>query len=312
MSDITVHEHSPAMDAAETPTPALPEHDPPAEPRPPTLLAIGRQRLDALRSMMAAETPDVEFVHDLRVATRRLTEVMGVLEPLLDPPAADAVADTLRQTRRCAGDLRDLDVLGEHLQKWRFPQPLKKARQEILDSLPAQREPLTAQLHDHLQGTGVATALAVLARALEAPAHAAPECQQKLAALLKKRIKRRRKELAEALGQAARKQTSKALHQARIAVKKLRYALELADEAALVPCKGQLKFLKKMQTHLGDLHDTDIIVATLERQLAPVSDPEARKAGVAWRQWFRQTQNKQAERAAVFFAQSYLWMNKAV
>jgi CHAD domain-containing protein len=50
------------------------------------------------------------------------------------------------------------------------------------------------------------------------------------------------------------------LHRLRIAVKKLRYAIETLDFAAGEQAKENLRFFKKLQTVLGDLHDRDVFI----------------------------------------------------
>src|SRR5438874_576702 len=57
----------------------------------------------------------VEFVHDLRVASRRLGEVARLLGGFMDKPTARAVEASLKGLRRAMGDLRDADVTCEHL-----------------------------------------------------------------------------------------------------------------------------------------------------------------------------------------------------
>jgi CHAD domain-containing protein len=58
------------------------------------------------------------------------------------------------------------------------------------------------------------------------------------------------------------------LHNLRIAVKKLRYALETLDFAAGDGAKENLKFFKKLQTVLGDLHDRDVFLEITQQRLA--------------------------------------------
>ena len=46
---------------------------------------------------------------------------------------AAAAGDSIKALRRAAGELRDLDVMDEHLEKKRLPGPLKKITEDILD-----------------------------------------------------------------------------------------------------------------------------------------------------------------------------------
>ena len=49
------------------------------------------------------------------------------------------------------------------------------------------------------------------------------------------------------------------LHATRLAAKKLRYALELAQDAARLPLGADLRQLEALQTLLGRLHDFQIV-----------------------------------------------------
>ncbi len=66
-----------------------------------------------------------DFVHDVRVAARRLGEVARLLEKFMDKPSARAVDGSLKSLRRSMGELRDSDVTREHLSKWRMPHAVK-------------------------------------------------------------------------------------------------------------------------------------------------------------------------------------------
>jgi len=54
------------------------------------------------------------------------------------------------------------------------------------------------------------------------------------------------------------------LHEVRIAIKKLRYALEIAAEAGLARVARPLRTLKAAQDSLGLLHDLDVLMTSLQ------------------------------------------------
>jgi CHAD domain-containing protein len=62
---------------------------------------------------LAAEKPqdDVEYVHQLRVASRRAVEAVRVFSDLLPVPAYQDIRTKLRQVRLAADEARNLDVL---------------------------------------------------------------------------------------------------------------------------------------------------------------------------------------------------------
>jgi CHAD domain-containing protein len=73
------------------------------------------------------------------------------------------------------------------------------------------------------------------------------------------RISTRGRRLDKAIDEAGQIYAPEALHQVRIAAKKLRYALEIADESGAVPCAPTLRAIKKAQDALGRLHDLQIL-----------------------------------------------------
>jgi CHAD domain-containing protein len=62
------------------------------------------------------------------------------------------------------------------------------------------------------------------------------------------------------------------LHQVRIALKKLRYAIELAAESGIKPASTQLRVVKRAQDKLGRLHDLQVLQHY-------VADVQARPSG---------------------------------
>ena len=61
------------------------------------------------------------------------------------------------------------------------------------------------------------------------------------------------------------------LHATRLAAKKLRYALELAQDAARLPLGADLRQLEALQTLLGRLHDFQIVQEQTQVAIADVS-----------------------------------------
>ena len=78
-----------------------------------------RFRLAAVQHYLplAAEKPDedIEYVHELRVATRRTMAALRLYADMLPRRRADRMETRLKQIRRAAGDARDYDVLAQRL-----------------------------------------------------------------------------------------------------------------------------------------------------------------------------------------------------
>jgi hypothetical protein len=58
---------------------------------------------------------------------------------------------------------------------------------------------------------------------------------------------------------------SSALHRLRIAVKRLRYTLEIFADVLPETCRSFLPQLERLQDELGALHDSDLLIALLQR-----------------------------------------------
>ena len=78
-----------------------------------------RFRLAAVQHYLplAAKKPDedIEYVHELRVATRRTIAALRLYRDMLPRRRADRMETRLKQIRRAAGDARDYDVIAQRL-----------------------------------------------------------------------------------------------------------------------------------------------------------------------------------------------------
>jgi len=279
------------------------------------LLSAVRKRHGTLAALLArgpGALSDAELVHDLRVGSRRLGEGARLLKALLEKPTAKAVAASLRALRRAMGNLRDDDVTREHLLKWRMPAPLRQIANEIAGHIESARPTRVGAAQVQMTSASLTGTMVILARVLED--RAVPELmeqtERQLGAALLGLIKTRERQLRRSFGQAAKKQTAASLHAARIAVKKLRYALELAADAGAVRgAKKKIHFLRRLQELLGDHHDLHVITEQLAARLKAGREKPIRNLHPAWRKWNRHMNTIQSKRAAVFFARTYAWIN---
>jgi CHAD domain-containing protein len=314
----------PLPDSA-VPLPAAPVE---GEPKPAApLLTAATERHGKLASLMSEalaagerglDNPDV--VHDLRVGSRRLGEVAKLLGIFLDKPTAKAVQESLKTLRRAMGELRDSDVTREHLAKWKMPAALKTVAKEVAARLEADRAALAAKAREALGSASVQGAMVILARIIEdnAKPDAAEKAEQQLEELVRSQLRKRTKAMRNSFGKAAAKQTPDALHEARIAIKKLRYIAEMASDASLTvkrknvhtrTLKSQVKFFKNVQELLGDHHDAHVILTTLEQHLADAREKPIQSLPAAWRKFKSALLKEQSKRAALFFMKTYEWMS---
>lgn len=203
----------------------------------------------------ALTSDDPEYIHQMRVATRRLRAALRLFAPVLPDGLADSLHLPLAALMTHLGRARDLDVL------------LSEIANPVLTALPNEpRLPALASDITNRRYAARAEALALLAApdygrtllaALESlhPVPAVDSAEIPLQSFATVRLRRLRKKLRR-LAAAAELEEPASLHALRIGVKRLRYALEffapLAADGAFVRA---LQRLAALQDTLGQLND---------------------------------------------------------
>lgn len=220
---------------------------------------------------LAGEDP--EYLHQSRVALRRLRSAFSVFRPAFPPEPMQALLDEIRWLDRALGPARDWDVFvtstlpplrnafGEHAGLAHIAQHATTLRAQATD---AAREALASTRYTRLLLQLIALfhrepwrtgddAAAAAQRAAPLPAFAGD--------VLSRSYRKVRKR-----GRALEKQDTEGLHALRIAVKKLRYASEFF--AALYENKAQRRFVKALagvQEHLGAVNDAAGVESLCQR-----------------------------------------------
>ena len=224
---------------------------------------IARQ-LDTLTARLPGVLDgDVDAVHEARVATRRLREVL----PLMDGHERTTLA-LLRSAGRHLGRVRELDVMRGLLDALIDRAPAgagaaARAKHALRDSQQAARRAMVKALEeldlDALRPRAAASGpFAWAGRSLHAirpPKWPRP---------LRERIASRAEAAAEAVERATGVYMPRRAHGARIAIKKLRYAVEVASETGLVHVKRAGKDLRRVQDALGKVHDAQVLHDRIE------------------------------------------------
>jgi CHAD domain-containing protein len=197
---------------------------------------------------------DVEFVHHLRVSTRRAKAALKLYRDWLPRRPARWLKKRLRNIRRAAGDARDLDVLAERLRCQLGPRG-----DDLLTDIAARRaaaQPAIRQARDRAcRGDRMRRKAAKLLGRL-APRATAGRADRKqpfgdwAAAKLRSIAERF---FAAAPGDDADRA---ALHQFRIRGKALRYAIELLAPAFGPELREQYyPIVEELQEQLGRIND---------------------------------------------------------
>ena len=239
-----------------------------------------RQRLGALtRALPAAQKGDVESLHQARVATRRLREAL----PLVAPGHRQRQLDRkVRGLTRALGPVRELDValliLDELEAAGDVPRPaVIRLRQTVLE----ERRGLHAEMRRRIDSCNMEKlkrrAIAATRRAAGKAAVTAKNPEQ--AASARERAARRAERLRLAIESAAGLYLPDRLHEVRIAVKKLRYALEISSVASRSRAEARIRALKKAQDLLGRMHDLEVLIARTRGVQGSSSAPTLKLSG---------------------------------
>jgi CHAD domain-containing protein len=213
-----------------------------------------RQRLSALsRSLPGARKGDATQLHQARVATRRLREALPVVAT--GSRGRKLVRDVRRLTR-ALGPVRELDValqtLDELAAEGSLPAgALTKLRQMIRH----ERRQLHAEMCRRVERVNLDK---VRKRAVSAKGR--PQDPRQLFDA-RRRAARRAERLSAAIENAAGIYLPDRLHDVRIAVKKLRYAMELTRELSGSRATARLNTLKEAQDLLGRMNDLEVLIA---------------------------------------------------
>ncbi|HVW29653.1 MAG TPA: CHAD domain-containing protein [Polyangiaceae bacterium] len=254
-----------------------PPSDAPGSPRtseepanlPAHLGQIVHKRLDRLvETIDFADADDaVEALHDLRVSSRRLRAFVQLFEPLLDPPIAAHVGKPLRRVTRAAGELRDVDVQIALLEARIAAQSTDAARaalEHLLERIHGRRDAVQAHAQRRLRkvkkkdiGVGVAAALGEVVARLPASSADAARLGWTLLEPLVEGVEQHEKGLGPESPPAA-------LHELRIGIKKLRYALELVAPLLGEDQRELIKRTESLQELLGTHHDLVVISGLMD------------------------------------------------
>jgi CHAD domain-containing protein len=217
---------------------------------------------------------DPDAIHDMRVASRRLQQVFDLIFPKPRPREARRLRGKIRRCRRALGEVRNCDVLlqevtgrlarrrcsnreswtavKQHLQERRsesFARAIRKLSKvnlaifymrakEILDRLrPTPDRDRVSNPLVQPDGPALEPFPARLGQAL---AGVWSEFEKQVAA-------------------SHHEKTAPSIHAARISAKRLRYLLEVVNQFGIPGSSGALAWLRKIQQHLGDWHDMEVL-----------------------------------------------------
>ena len=219
---------------------------------------------------------DIEELHQMRVATRRMRAACRVFGEYLDMDQMASRVKGLRRTARVLGAVRDLDVFWDKTQRYLdgLPNDQQGSLEPLLIAWEKQREHHRRRMLTYLSSARFtrftedfdaflrrpgAGALPILSKAEEPRPY---RLRHVLPSTVFERLAAVRAYDEWVTGPDV---PLTRLHQLRIAAKYLRYTLEFFQEVLGPEAKPAIKEIKQLQDHLGDLQDA-VVASNLLRE----------------------------------------------
>lgn len=206
------------------------------------------------------EGEDIEALHDMRVASRRMRASLKVFKACLPKKHRNPVEETVRNLTQSLGAVRDHDVFLEYLRdyqrqdktsiKWLIQHEVKLREDARLEMLKMLAEYESSDIAERVEG--------MLDRVKMLWADNDKLSSNRFGEHALRLVSPRLRDLVESSGSIANPDDVAGLHLMRILAKKLRYTME-----AFSPCFGTdmeqaISDLKNLQTLLGQIHDFDV------------------------------------------------------
>ncbi len=230
---------------------------------PATHVFLAKQMRELSRTLTATlprvnERADDEAIHDMRVALRRLRVVLKLSRAVFGRFHVEAIRASFTRVHRASGVLRDEEVLRETLGGVGVEAPelaawiaLRKKREDGLRTIVEKR----------LRAGDLKRPLRELHALLSLPV--APKRRKPLVDFAARSVERAQRGVDEERGAAV--ESVVALHQLRIAYKRLRYTTEIFHDALPIDVAALAGPSARFQKRLGTIHDLDVARAVMDR-----------------------------------------------
>jgi CHAD domain-containing protein len=221
---------------------------------------------------------DIEELHDMRVAVRRMRAAAIVFDEYLESEKLEPHLKGLRRTLGALGGVRDLDVFREKAEVYLKTLPAghehdldplfvtlteerEKAREDMLDYLDSEKYSRFKKDFSEFLAFPETWALPTTTEKHDALPHRVKDV---LPSILYSRLAdiSAYSEWVEGPHVSVER-----LHRLRIAAKGLRYTLEFFESVLGKDVEGLIRDFKVLQEHLGDLHDAVVATGMLDTYL---------------------------------------------
>ncbi|MGD0693387.1 MAG: CHAD domain-containing protein [Terriglobia bacterium] len=250
--------------------------------------ALARKQLDRFMSLESKvlRNSDPDDIHDVRVASRRLQQVVDLLYPPPQPREIRKLRRVMRRSRRAFSDVRNCDVLlGQVRSRLARKRTTRRDVWEAVEAYLQQRRSenfekalrkvskvnmavFYVHLRKYLNGSGGASNHHHVPLAAVSSNDSAPKP-------FHERIGQSLEQVSQAflaqISQSHHDRRASVIHAARIATKRLRYLVEVIHEFNVPGSDDAISWLRDLQQRLGEWHDLEVLE---EMMIQMVARPE--------------------------------------
>lgn len=216
---------------------------------------------------------DIEYIHRMRVASRRLRSALDHFEECFPKKQLKKWKAFIKKVTKTLGAARDLDVQIDFLESFEHAheddeKQMKKGVDRLLLRLRQQRkrqQKHVTAMADMIAGDSIIAEMdetlrgIIVSAKLNNATDPSPYGRKKAAEVAAVRLE----ELLSFETYVHQPELVEELHEMRIAAKHLRYTLEIFEPLFALKIKKYIKAVKQVQEYLGDIHDCDVWIAHL-------------------------------------------------
>jgi CHAD domain-containing protein len=219
---------------------------------------------------------DIERLHDMRVAVRRMRTAARLFDRFLDAEEFEPFARELRVLGRTLGPVRDLDVMTDHARRFRETMPMRERldMDTLLREWRERRVKLRGRLLEHLDASAYSRFKRDFSAFLEDASAGAPAVLTKSGRVRPSLLSHEGAVVLHEHLAAVRAYDGwltgedvplRRYHRLRIEVKRLRYALEFLSDVTGPEAEPLVASLKAVQDHLGEMREAWMTADLLEK-----------------------------------------------
>lgn len=206
---------------------------------------------------------DGRAIHRARVASRRLRETLAIVEAVRPRAQAGRVQRDVRRVTRALGPVRELDVAIEELRRGAGRHGWAADRVAAIERhIEREREPRFIRMKAAVAALDLERLVERCAAVQQVAAMPLPDRDWQRA--IRARIEERADDLLAAIKECGTIYVPERLHAVRIALKKLRYALEAVLARVSDRLQPSLAMLQAAQRRFGHLHDLQVLQSQVD------------------------------------------------